>query len=90
MRTFVGKFTRIMINNLEEKKKVYLSLNERQRRQYAASEANSLGWHGVLLVSEAFDIHPHTIRQGKKDLAAHQDLPPNSIRKKGGGRKKKY
>ncbi len=78
-----------MIDNLEEKKTFFHSLNERQRRHFAATEANALGWHGVLWASEAFDIHPHTIREGKKELAQNQTLPPGSIRKAGGGRKKK-
>ena len=78
-----------MIDNLEEKKTFFHSLNERQRRHFAATEANALGWHGVLWVSEAFDIHPHTIRQGKKELAQNQALPPGRVRREGGGRKKK-
>ena len=78
-----------MIDNLEEKKTFFHTLNERQRRHFAATEANALGRHGVLWVSEAFDIHPHTIREGKKELAQNQTLPPGRIRRPGGGRKKK-
>ena len=78
-----------MIDNLEEKKTFFHTLNERQRRHYAATEANTLGRHGVFWVSEAFEIHPHTIRLGKKELAQNQRLPPGRIRRVGGGRKKK-
>ena len=85
--TFKAKHA--MIDNLEEKKKFFHTLNERQRRLFAATEANTLGWHGVLWVSQAFDIHPHTIREGKKELAQNQALSPGRVRREGGGRKKK-
>jgi len=88
-----------MIDNLEEKITFFHTLNERQRRLFAAAEANALGWHGVLWVSQAFDIHPHTIREGKKELApnhvaanhvaANHVLSPGRVRREGGGRKKK-
>jgi len=78
-----------MIDNLEEKKTFFHTLNERQRRLFAATEANALGWHGVLWVSQGFDIHPHTIREGKKELAQNQALSPGRVRREGGGRKKK-
>jgi len=79
----------IMILNLAEKKKFLESLNERQRRHFAAIESNSLGWRGVTIVSAAFEMNPHTIRQGKKDLLDADPLALNRVRRAGGGRKKK-
>lgn len=78
-----------MIDTLDEKKQVFDQLNERQKRLFAAAEANALGWHGVLWVSQAFGLHPHTIRRGKRELIQGQTLPPGRIRSQGGGRKKK-
>ena len=79
-----------MVEEIESKLAYMASLNERQRRQYAALEANAIGWHGVTKVSEALNINPHTIRRGQKELASseqHQGSSP--IRHSGGGRKKK-
>jgi hypothetical protein len=65
------------------------SLSEKDRRRFAALEAERLGWHGVQEVSEFYDMHPHTIRQGKRELAKGlQEEHPDRIRKPGGGRKR--
>jgi predicted ArsR family transcriptional regulator len=66
------------------------SLNEKQRRQYAALKANELGYFGVGQVSETLGIHRHTIRVGQKeldDLAKGGEVSAR-IRQVGGGRKK--
>lgn len=78
-----------MMEDIKTKLDYMATLNERQRRQFAALEANSLGWHGVSIVSEALKIHPHTIRRGKLELAGSnggEELL--TIRHPGGGRKK--
>lgn len=75
-------------NNLELKQKFFLSLNECQKRHFAALEANELGYHGVTIISKLYNIHPHTIRKGQEELLEEKTLPKDSIRKKGGGRKK--
>lgn len=66
------------------------SLNEKQRRQYAALKANELGYFGVGQVAEKLGIHRHTIRVGQKELAAMKVGAETSerIREVGGGRKK--
>lgn len=76
------------IENLELKQRFYLSLNERQRRHFAALEAKELGHGGIKEVSEAFGISVVTIREGLIELAANDQLPSGRIRKVGGGRKK--
>ena len=66
------------------------SLNEKQKRQYAALKANELGYFGVHQVAEKLGIHPHTIRVGQKELAEIGKGGEISvrIRQSGGGRKK--
>ena len=63
------------------------SLSEKDRRRFAALEAERVGWHGVREVSQFYDIHPHTIRQGTRELAEGFQESPDRIRKAGGGRK---
>jgi hypothetical protein len=73
----------------------YLSLapmmDERMRRQWAASEARAYGWGGVRAVSGAIGMSPNTIRRGLAELQdrqAHPDAPVDlRIRRPGGGRK---
>lgn len=70
------------------------SLDERSRREWAASEAMSLGWGGIAKVHRATGIVRSTIGKGIKELKARNDAEgePTSqrrIRQPGGGRKKK-
>lgn len=76
------------IDNLELKKHFYGSLNERQRRHFAAIEAKNLGHGGIKAVSEAFGISVVTIREGIKELENQDELAQNRVRHSGGGRKK--
>ncbi len=66
-------------------------MDERMRRQWAASEAQAYGWGGVSAVSAAIGMSPNTIRRGIAELqerAAHPEVPVESrIRRPGGGRK---
>lgn len=66
------------------------SLDEKQKRLFAALKANELGWFGVGQVSQALGIHRHTIRAGQKELMEISKGAEIStrIRKVGGGRKK--
>jgi hypothetical protein len=76
------------IEDLDIKKQFFDTLNERQKRQYAALEAKFLGHGGQLAVSQAFGIEADTIRRGWRELASGEHLPDNRIRRPGGGRKK--
>lgn len=61
-------------------------LNEKSRRLWAATEARSLGWGGIGLVSRATGLSYPTIRKGMKELVDSKgDL--SRLRKQGGGRK---
>lgn len=79
-----------MIENIGHKKKYYAGLNECQKRQYLGMLAIDIGLHGVSEVSEAFGVHRHTIRTGKKEVLNPNTEQTNNdgIRKSGAGRKK--
>ena len=62
----------------------YASLNERQRRLYAANEALKLGHGGVGFVARLFDCHRKTVQRGLAELRNPvSSLPPSLARKKG-------
>jgi hypothetical protein len=62
----------------------YASLNERQRRLYAANEALKLGHGGITFVAQLFDCHRKTVQRGLAELRRGPDiLPPKLARKKG-------
>lgn len=66
-------------------------LNERTRRLVAASEAMTIGWGGISLVSHATGLSRKAIRQGIKELKEQSEETSKSkkrIRRAGGGRKK--
>ena len=61
------------------------SLSEKDRRRYAAIEAEKLGHGGVEYIAEVLDCDPKTIRQGRSDVdLLPQDEAEGRIRKKGG------
>ncbi len=66
------------------------SLDEKQKRLFAALKANELGYFGVHQVARELGIHPHTIRVGQKELVGISNgaLISTRIRQVGGGRKK--
>jgi hypothetical protein len=66
-------------------------MDERTRRQWAAAEANELGWGGVSAVAAATGLSRTTITAGLHELryrAEHPEAPvPARIRRPGGGPK---
>lgn len=76
------------IENVALKKQFFETLNERQRRHYAALEAHALGHGGQRAISQAFAIHVDTIRRGMHELSTGDQVPDGRVRKPGGGRKK--
>lgn len=60
----------------------------RQRRQFLASKAASLGWHGVRLVCNATGVCRDTLSRGLRELNAddNSSFPKKRIRNVGGGR----
>jgi Rhodopirellula transposase DDE domain len=66
-------------------------MNERMRRQWAACEAMSLPRGGFALVAQATGLSRTTLWAGKRELqqptqSSPQDVPPQRIRRAGGGR----
>lgn len=63
---------------------LYDSLSEKDRRRYAAVEAEKLGHGGVQYAADLFDCDPETIRHGHQDVAQLPvDQAAGRIRKKG-------
>jgi transposase len=64
------------------------SLNERSTRLWCATEARSLGYGGISIVSRATGISERTIRRGIEELNSSNDgLESGRQRRPGGGRK---
>ena len=77
-------------NSIEsEIKRFYKSLSEKDKRRYAAVEAQKLGWGGISYVVQLLGCSRNTIIKGIEDLEImdEQTLNNSRIRKKGGGRK---
>jgi phage terminase small subunit len=60
------------------------SLNERDRRRYAAVEAAKLGQGGIEYLARLLGCDPKTIRQGIAELETTEELDDGRQRKKGG------
>lgn len=77
-------------NSIEsEMKKFYNSLSEKDKRRYAAIEAQKLGWGGISYIIQLLGCSRNTVVQGIKDLEKMEEHTVNNlrIRNKGGGRK---
>jgi hypothetical protein len=62
----------------------FSTLNERQRRLFAASEALKLGRGGIAYIAHLLDCHRRTIERGLNELRHPEPpLPPHRARKKG-------
>lgn len=65
--------------------RLYGSLSEKDRRRYAAVEAEKLGHGGVQYIADLFACDSDTIRHGAQDI---EQLPADEaegrVRKKGG------
>ena len=58
------------------------TLSEKDRRRYAAVEADKLGHGGMRYIAELLGIDPKTIRQGRVDLDLPTDAADGRVRKK--------
>jgi hypothetical protein len=67
-------------------------MDERMRRQWAATEAAALGWGGVTAVAHATGLAWNTIKAGMRELHDRSEHPHRAmedrIRRPGGGRKR--
>ena len=74
---------------IEEKMmRYYNTLSEKERRRYAAIEAEKLGYGGISYIVRLFGCRPDTIKRGLEDLESSELINQDRIREKGGGRKK--
>ena len=63
------------------------TLDERQRRLWAATEARAIGWGGAALLTRATGLARATILRGMTEVDAGVKLAPGRVRQAGGGRK---
>jgi hypothetical protein len=67
----------------EQMKTLYGSLNERDRRRYAAIEARKLGHGGQTYIRAILGCDYKTLRRGMEELKSPPEMPPGRVRKKG-------
>lgn len=67
----------------EQMRTLYGSLNERDRRRYAAIEASKLGFGGQTYIRSVLGCDYKTLRRGMEELKNLPDLPAGRVRKKG-------
>ena len=67
----------------ETMRRLFDSLDERDRRLYAAAEAVKLGRGGLVYLTHLFDCDPKTIRRGIRELQEQSCFSPGRSRKKG-------
>jgi len=81
--------------NQETEAKMVLHFNElteKNKRHYAALEAERLGYGGQKYISCLFKISEYRIRKGIEELNRPEllaQIPPGKQRRPGGGRKKR-
>jgi hypothetical protein len=74
---------------IEKQMKAFFdSLNEKDRRRYAAIEAMKLGHGGQNYISSVLGCHFQTVMAGIDELRNGTETPEDRIRKPGGGKKK--
>ena len=67
----------------QQMSRLYQSLSERDRRRYAAVEAEKLGHGGLEYIAKLFGCDPKTIRRGMAELESEEELTSERQRKKG-------
>jgi hypothetical protein len=78
MQTYSADVEKHMVN-------LFDSLSEKDRRRYAAVEAEKLGHCGIEYVASLFHCDADTIRQGRQDVEQlPQDAAAGRVRQKGG------
>ena len=69
--------------------RLYNSLSEKDKRRYAAIEAQKLGYGGISYISALFGCDDKTISKGICELSDDAAMSLDGIRKPGGGRRSK-
>jgi hypothetical protein len=76
MQPYPAKIQRLM-------QRLYKSLNERDKRRYAAVEAAKLGYGGLNYISQLLNCDPKTVQTGLLEIEDDDDLESDRQRKKG-------
>lgn len=74
----------------QQMKRLYESLNERDRRRYAAVEASKLGHGGMSYICALFECNYRSVALGLEELDHEAVMQQSSIRRVGGGRKSAF
>ena len=74
----------------QQMQRLYQSLNERDRRRYAAVEASKLGHGGIGYICALFECNYRSVALGLKELNQEGAMQQSSIRRAGGGRKSAF
>lgn len=72
----------------EKMRKFYGGLSEKEKRRYAALEADKLGYGGQKYICGLLGCSPTTLRVGREELLYGSPTEDQRVRRKGGGRKK--
>jgi len=72
----------------EQMKRFYGDLSEKEKRRYAALEAEKLGHGGQRYICRLLGCSPTTLRVGRAELQQRSETPDQGVRRPGGGRKK--
>jgi transposase len=74
-------------DEFSEWNKIYATLNESQRRWFAAQKAKEIGYGGISKLCEVTGLSRTTITRGKTELSKLKSLQSGNVRNIGGGRK---
>jgi hypothetical protein len=72
----------------EQMKLFYENLSEKEKRRYAALEAEKLEHGGQRYICRLLGCSPTTLRVGRSELLQRSETPDQGVRRPGGGRKK--
>lgn len=65
----------------------FQTLSEKDKRQYAALEAQKIGYGGQTYIAAVLGVSTKTIQRGQREIETLNRAPANRIRRHGGGRK---
>lgn len=74
----------------KEMRTIFNGLNEKEKRFYAGSEANKLGYGGQSYIARILKCCRQTVYRGLIELKLNFNISKNKVRKSGGGRKAYY
>lgn len=69
--------------------RLYNSLSEKDRRRYAAIEAQKIGYGGISYICTLFGCDEKTVKKGIHELGDDEVMNSDRVRKAGGGRRSK-